>query len=152
MLEGADPEPEQARLRGADEPEEGGPAQEVEGDGEGGREQAGSGDEAGTVPVVAEHAAAEDLLDEDRDHELAGGRRDGEHDREDEPLLELRGHRQAAAEHVHRAGAAEGLLFSRLVGVASLVVVAPWRRRVREHVDDGVEVGLCRIGHAASAS
>ena len=86
--------------------------------------RAGGGHEARPVAVVAEHAASEDLLDQDRDEQLAGGGGHREDDREQEALLQLGGDRQAPAQHGHRAGAPEGLLLVGLVGVAPLVVVA----------------------------
>ena len=91
VLEGAHAQPEQAGLRGAHEAQERGPADEVEHDGEHRGEGAGGGDEAGSVAVVAEHAAAEDLLDQDRDGQLAGGGAHREHDGEHEALLAARG-------------------------------------------------------------
>ena len=89
VLEGAHPQPEQARLGGPHEAQEGRSAHEVEADDEGGAEGAGGGHEARPVPGVAQHAPVEDLLDEDGNGQLAQGRRDGEHRGEQHALAQL---------------------------------------------------------------
>ena len=150
VLEGPDAQPQQARLRGAHQPQEGGAADHVQDDRERGGERAGGGHEARSVALVPEHAAAQDLLDQDRDGELADRRQHGESHGEQQALSQLRGHRQAAAQHRHGTGAAEVLLLVGLVRAVALVVVAAGRRRVGEDVDDGVVIGGDGLGHAAS--
>ena len=110
-------------------------------DREPGGERARGGHEARSVALVAEHAAPEDLLDQDRDGQLAGRGQHGEGHGEQQALPQLGGDRQPAAEHRHGTGAPEVLLLVGLVGAVPLVVVAAGRRRVGEDVDDGIVIG-----------
>ena len=117
--------------------------------------RAGGGHEPGPVAVVAEHAASEDLLDQDRDGSLPAAVATASTTVSRRPCrssgVTARPRRSTAT----APAPAEGLLLVGLVGVAALVVVAARRRGVGEDVDDGVVLGsvgrwCCR--HAASAS
>ena len=156
MLEGAHPQAEEAGLGRAHQAQEGRPADEVEADGEQGRAGAGHGHEAGAVAGLAEHAAVEDLLDEDRDGQLAEGGGDGEDRGQHEALPQLGRDGQPAPEDVDGSRVPEGVLLGGRVEVAALVVVAAGRGGVGEDVDHRLERIVDRLvgelGHAASCS
>ena len=110
-------------------------------------------DEGRPVAVVADDAAVEDLLDEDRHRQLAGGGEDGEDRREHEALPQLRGDGEAPPEHLHRAGAGERVFFGGRLPMRPLVVAAPRRRRRGDHLDRGVVVvETGRLGGHATSS